>query len=185
MKSRYKTLDGIKGIAIIAVVLFHMGYLKYGYLGVDVFFVIAGFLTTRSVLKKTESHEFSYKAFLFDRFKRIMPLVFLVGFVLMLVGFIGMLPDDYENLCESIVASNIASNNILAVLTTGNYWDVVNDYKPLMHLWYVGVLVEFYIVWPLILMLLQWVGNKVENKPKDTQEYDKIALSSILGGVLQ
>ena len=65
-----------------------------------------------------------------------------------------MLPDDYENLAESAIASSVFANNILQCITTKNYWDIVNLYKPLMHLWYVGLLMQAYIVLPLIFMIL-------------------------------
>jgi len=71
----------------------------------------------------------------------------------MLVGYITMLPDDYENLSQSVIATNFFGNNILGAITTGNYWDVVNDYKPLMHTWYVGVIMQFYIVFPILFYL--------------------------------
>jgi len=71
----------------------------------------------------------------------------------MLIGYMTMLPDDYENLSQSVIATNLFGNNILGAITTGNYWDVVNDYKPLMHTWYVGVIMQFYIVYPMLFYL--------------------------------
>ena len=71
----------------------------------------------------------------------------------MLAGFYTMLPDDYENLSQSVIATNGFGNNILAAITTGNYWDVSNDYKPLMHTWYVGVLMQFYLFYPILFLL--------------------------------
>ena len=64
-----------------------------------------------------------------------------------------MLPDDYENLSQSVVATNFFGNNILAAITTKNYWDVVNEYKPLMHTWYVGVVMQFYLIYPLLFFI--------------------------------
>ena len=65
-----------------------------------------------------------------------------------------MLPDDFENTASSIVATNFFANNILESITTKNYWDVVNDYKPLMHTWYVGLLMQFYVLIPFILFAI-------------------------------
>lgn len=65
-----------------------------------------------------------------------------------------MLPDDYENLAQSVIATNIFGNNILQAITTKNYWDVVNEYKPLMHTWYVGLLMQYYVLFALILFLI-------------------------------
>ena len=64
-----------------------------------------------------------------------------------------MLPDDYENLSQSVIATNVFGNNILAAITTNNYWDVTNEFKPLMHTWYVGVVMQFYIIFPILFYL--------------------------------
>lgn len=154
-----KDLDALKGIAIIAVVLFHIGLLKSGYLGVDAFFVINGFLVVPTLYKKIVSGDFSYFGFMENKLLRLMPLVVIASFVCLLIGFIGMLPDNYENLAESVIASNIFSENILSAITTKNYWDVGNDYKPLMHLWYVGILFEFYLILPLLMLAFKKVTS--------------------------
>lgn len=156
-----KDLDAVKGIAIIAVVLFHMGLLKSGYLGVDAFFVINGFLIIPSIFKHLSNNDFSYFDFLEKRIVRLLPLVVLASIVCLLVGYIGMLPDNYENLTESIIASNLFSENILSAVTTKDYWNVSNDYKPLMHMWYVGILFEFYLLFPLFMMIGKWLSKKL------------------------
>lgn len=154
-------LDILKGLAIIAVVLYHMGITKSGYLGVDVFFVINGYLIMPKVLKDVANDKFHYFNFLLKRTLRLLPLMLIVSAVSLFIGYWGMLPDDYENLCESVVASNFFSNNILAAITTKNYWDVVNEYKPLMHTWYIGILFEFYLVFPLIAMGIKWMSKVI------------------------
>lgn len=68
----------------------------------------------------------------------------------MALGYYVMLPDDYENLSESVVATNFFGNNVLSAITTSNYWDISNEYKPLMHTWYVGLVMQFYIVYPVL-----------------------------------
>ena len=124
-----KDIDILKGIAIFAVILFHLGIVKSGYLGVDVFLVINGFLIVPSILKKINTKEFSYSKFLLKRIMRLWPMVILITTICMLIGYIGMLPDDYENIGESVVASNLFSENILRSLTTKDYWNVSNDYN--------------------------------------------------------
>lgn len=145
-------LDVIKGISILAVVLFHLGIVKSGYLGVDAFLVINGFLIIPSICRKMSEQSFSYLASLKKRVVRLLPMVVLVSFVCLLIGYVGMLPDDYENVGESVVASNLFSENLLLSITTKDYWNVSNDYNPLMHLWYVGVIFEFYVLYPVLLM---------------------------------
>lgn len=155
-------LDLLKGFAILAVVLYHMGISRSGYLGVDAFFVINGFLIMPKIIRDINEEKFHYFSFLERRTIRLLPLMLLASLVVLLIGgFWGMLPDDYENLCESVVATNFFSNNILASITTKNYWDVANDYKVLMHTWYIGILFEFYLLFPLMVMLVKWLSKKL------------------------
>lgn len=146
MLPRSAYLDVMKAIAIIAVVLYHVGLLQYGYLGVDVFLVIAGYLTTKSLADGKKG----YFPFVFGRLMRLLPVLLVAGVATMVVGWFAMLPDDYENLAESVVATNLFGNNILSAITTGDYWNIANEYKPLMHSWYVGLLMQFYVVYPLL-----------------------------------
>ena len=120
--------------------LFHLGVLKSGYLGVDVFLVINGFLVVPAISKSVSKGEFQYFSFLEKRLLRLLPLVAIAGLICMLVGSIGMLPDNFENLAQTVIAGNLFSENILSALTTKDYWGIANDYKPLMHLWYLGIL---------------------------------------------
>lgn len=88
--------------------------------------------------------------YLLYRVLRLIPLLLIAETVILIYGFFLMLPDDYENISQSVIASNLFSNNILADITTKNYWDVVNEYKPLMHTWYLGILMQFYILFVII-----------------------------------
>lgn len=133
-------------MAVIAVVLYHLGFLKYGYLGVDVFLVIAGFLTIRSM----EDGKKGYFPFILGRVMRLLPVLLVAGVAAMTLGWFTMLPDDYENLAESVVATNLFGNNVLSAITTGDYWNIANEYKPLMHTWYVGLLMQCYLIYPLL-----------------------------------
>ena len=150
---RLTYLDVLKAIAVIAVVLYHFGLLPYGYLGVDVFLVVGGFLVTRSLQKRSEGGRGWYPAFLFDRLLRLLPVLLVAEIVAMAAGWFTMLPDDYENLSESVVATDFFANNILSAITTGDYWNIANEYKPLMHTWYVGLLMQLYVLYPLLFLL--------------------------------
>ena len=147
---RIKIFDEIKALSIIAVVLFHLGCFKYGYLGVDVFLVIAGYLTMQSVSRSIEKDSFSVVSFIFTRVRRLLPLVLIACGVSLILGFFLMLPDDFENLSQSIVASSFFGNNILCQISSGDYWAQNNDYKPLLHFWYLGALMQLYIFFALI-----------------------------------
>ena len=154
-RERNLSIDVLKAFAILAVVLYHLGsdILPFGYLGVDIFFVISGFFIMAGMQRAYENGgKYRYWPNLFTRFMRLWPPILVVTLVSLLLGFFLMLPDDFENLSQSVIASNVFANNILACITTKNYWDVVNLYKPLMHLWYAGVLMQAYVVIPLLLM---------------------------------
>ncbi len=159
LTQRFANLDVLKALAVIAVVLYHLGFLEYGYLGVDIFLVIAGFLTTKSLADGKKG----YLSFFFSRVMRLLPVLLVAGVAVMLLGWFTMLPDDYENLAESVVATDFFGNNILSAITTKDYWNIANDYKPLMHTWYVGLLMQFYIVYPLIFYVAKLDKIAVQN----------------------
>lgn len=159
-------IDALKGIAIIAVVLFHLGLLKSGYLGVDAFLVINGFWVIPSMIKKIENRGFSFFSFLEKKVVRLLPLIVLASVLSLLLGVFLMLPDDLENLSQSVIASNFMSQNILSAITSKNYWDVSNDFKPLMHLWYVGILFEFYLILPLLMLFVNKIANHFKQDGK-------------------
>lgn len=153
--SRNLKLDAMKGIAIIAVVLYHLGVMPNGYLGVDIFLVINGYLITKGIISSYTKGGLNYFQFLCKRIVRLWPMVVLAGLVALSIGYFVMLPDDLENLSLSVVASNLCANNILSCITTGNYWDLVNEHKPLMHFWYIGIVVQCYVVYPLLFIALR------------------------------
>lgn len=155
-------LDVLKAIAILAVVFYHVGWLATGYLGVDVFFAINGFLVLPALLIQTGGGDYQYFRWLLKRIMRLWPLVLLASAICLAVGFMGMLPDAFENLAQSVIASDLMSQNILSAITTADYWDVSNEYKPLMHFWYIGILVEFYVLMPLLLMFVKWCTRMIK-----------------------
>jgi peptidoglycan/LPS O-acetylase OafA/YrhL len=149
-----KDIDGLRAVAVLSVIIFHMGYLPNGYLGVDIFFVISGYLITKIVHNEALENRFSIINFYMRRIRRIIPLVVFTTFIALLTGIFVMLPDDLENLSQSVIATNLFANNILLLKTSGNYWDIFNDYKPLMHTWSLGVEEQFYLIYPLIFLAL-------------------------------
>lgn len=104
----------------------------------------------KSIAKAMHENSFNYWKFEIGKIARLWPMVVLWAAVALVVGLFVMLPDDLENLSESVIASNMFANNVLACITTRNYWDIVNTFKPLMHTWYLGVLMQAYIGLPLI-----------------------------------
>ena len=145
-------LDLLKGLAIMAVFLYHAGWCKSGYLGVDVFLVLSGYFMVPRVVEQMAAKRFAYFSFLEKRLFRLLPLVLLIVGVSLLVGYWSMLPGDFYYLSEEAIASSIFGNNILQGLTTQNYWAAIY-HKVLMHTWYLGVLFQFYVVFPLLMLL--------------------------------
>ncbi|MCW0486121.1 acyltransferase family protein [Riemerella anatipestifer] len=148
-------IQGLRAFAVFIVLFFHLGFLNKGYLGVDIFFVISGFLITGIIYGDFINDQYSVKYFYKKRIKRILPLVLIVEMVALVLGVFFMLPDDMENLAQSVIATNFFSNNILQYITTGNYWDVVNEYKPLLHTWSLGIEEQYYLFFPLIFLLIR------------------------------
>ena len=153
MNSRNQILDLFKGIAIIAVILYHAGIFTYGYLGVEIFLVIGGYLITKSIVHTYEKNRFSYWDYLCKRLVRLWPLALLITIVSLAGGYFTMLPDAYKNTCETAVGTITFTNNFIQYITAGNYWDTANEYKPLMHTWYLAVIFQFYVLYPLFFML--------------------------------
>ena len=160
MEVKYRhDLDLLKGLAIIAVVLYHAGWCKSGYLGVDVFFVINGYLVVPKVLNEIVSGQFRYFRFLEKKLFRLLPLVLLVSAFALVIGYMDMLPFDYRFLSEEVVASSIFGNNILQSITTQNYWAAIY-HKVMMHTWFLGVLFQFYVIFPLLILLFRkWMKS--------------------------
>ena len=176
---KYRTdIDGLRALAVVSVILFHLGFLPNGYLGVDVFFVISGYLITSIVYRESEQDKFSITHFYMRRIRRIIPLVLFISVVAFAAGLWLMLPDDFENLCQAIVASNVSANNILMYITSSDYWAVKNDYKPLMHTWSLGIEEQFYLLYPFLFYFFK--GSRVHRV-----KYILVALTALsLGAFL-
>ena len=99
-------IQGLRCLAVIVVIIFHFGNLPNGYLGVDVFFVISGFIITSVIHKNYLANNFSILDFYKRRIKRILPLVMIINIVVLIGGALYFLPDDLENLAQSVIATN-------------------------------------------------------------------------------
>ncbi len=154
-----RDIDGLRAIAVIAVMLYHGQIITGGFLGVDVFFVISGYLITKIIDKQLRAGSFSLLQFYERRIRRLYPMILLISLVAIIFGSFFMIPDDFENVAQSVIATIFSANNILLFLTSG-YWDVVNDFKPLMHTWSLGIEEQYYLIYPLILGFIYKFLNK-------------------------
>lgn len=154
-------IDGLRAVAVVPVVLFHAGVPGFnaGFIGVDIFFVISGFLITKILVDEVANGRFSITRFYERRIRRILPALFFVILLCIPFGWMWMLPDDLENLGQSIAATLLFSNNILLTLTTG-YWDLAGEFKPLLHTWSLGVEEQYYLVFPILLWAIWWRAKR-------------------------
>lgn len=148
-------IDGLRALAVCIVVLFHMDVTGFsnGFLGVDIFFVISGFLITTIILREHKEEKFLYGSFIVRRARRILPALFCVMLVCVPFAFWLMLPDALENFGQSIVASVFSANNILLWMSAG-YWDLAAEYKPLLHTWSLGLEEQFYLLFPPLFLIV-------------------------------
>jgi len=157
-----RDIDGLRAVSILSVVGFHAfpSWIKGGFIGVDVFFVISGFLISGIIFENLERGSFSFAEFYSRRIRRIFPALILILVACFILGRITMLPDDYKMLGKHIVAGVGFISNF-ALWQEAGYFDVDADMKPLLHLWSLGIEEQFYIVWPLLL----WIVCKKRYNP--------------------
>ena len=150
-----RDIDGLRAIAVLAVVLFHFGVpgVTGGFVGVDVFFVISGFLITSIIWRERQAGRFSFVDFWARRARRILPALFVMMATTLVVGWFLLAPKDYEALGRSAHYQATFSSNLLFARQHG-YFDAASDIKPLLHTWSLAVEEQFYIVFPLLLTLL-------------------------------
>lgn len=153
-------VDGLRAVAIIPVVLFHLGYewIEGGYFGVDIFFVISGYLITSILLREQSFQTFSFKNFWMRRIRRIMPaLLCMVACVLAVSYFISFRPvlKEYSNDAASAIFSYA---NIGMLLKFGDYWGAAAESSPFLHCWSLSVEEQFYLVYPMFIAF--FITNK-------------------------
>ena len=145
-------IDGLRAFAVLSVVAFHAFpfWLKGGFVGVDVFFVISGFLITSHIFEKLDEGKFSYTDFFGRRILRIFPALILVMVSSLVFGWFALLPDEYAQLGKHIASGAAFILNFVLVGESG-YFDNEANTKPMLHLWSLAVEEQFYIIWPLAL----------------------------------
>jgi peptidoglycan/LPS O-acetylase OafA/YrhL len=154
-------IDGLRAIAVVPVILFHAGVPAFsgGYVGVDVFFVISGYLITSIILPELEQDRFSLARFYDRRARRILPALFTVILVCVPFAWAWMLPDDLKEFAQSLMAVPLFVSNIWFRMTTG-YFATTIELKPLVHTWSLAVEEQYYLLFPVFLILAWRSGRK-------------------------
>ena len=155
-KFKYRSdIDGLRAIAVLLVIFFHAfpDKIKSGFIGVDIFFVISGFLISTIIFEDISDNKFSYIQFYERRIRRIFPSLCIVLLSCLIFGWIALLTFEYTHLGLHVAAGSVFSSNILLWSESG-YFDIDSASKPLLHLWSLGIEEQFYLVWPCILILL-------------------------------
>ena len=152
-KSGYRAdIDGLRALSIVFVLLFHSGLvLPGGFIGVDVFFVISGYLITRNIFEQIRQGQFKVFHFWRRRASRLLPAVFTTYVICLCVGYWVLLPADLVNLAQSCLSSVLLCSN-LYFWKTSNYFSGGSETKPLLHTWSLSVEEQFYIVYPGVLL---------------------------------
>lgn len=148
-----REIDGLRAIAVLAVVLFHAGLGGAGYVGVDVFFVISGYLITALLLDEHRATgRIDLLAFYARRVRRIVPAVALVVLVVLALSWWMPPSEARTDLAKSAAAALLFVANVFFEFETGGYWDAASEAMPLLHLWSLSVEEQFYLLWPLLLL---------------------------------
>ncbi|HEY0625292.1 MAG TPA: acyltransferase family protein [Allosphingosinicella sp.] len=159
--SHYRAeIDGIRAIAVVPVILYHAGLGPFtgGYVGVDIFFVISGYLITSIILGDLAKGRLTFGDFYERRIRRIFPALFLVTAVTSLLAWFVLLPQEMRDFGQSVVATMLFVANIFFYLKSGYFAPDVDTF-PLIHMWSLAVEEQFYIVFPVILLLIVGSGR--------------------------
>lgn len=156
-----REIDGLRAVAVLPVILFHAGFSVFsgGFVGVDVFFVISGYLITSILIAELEQGKFSIARFYERRARRILPALFLVMLSCVPFAYMWMLPSQLTDFSESIVSVVFFASNILFWRESG-YFAPAAELKPLLHTWSLAVEEQYYLLFPLLLLLLWRLGRR-------------------------
>jgi len=159
-------IDGLRAVAVALVVLFHIGIpgITGGYVGVDVFFVISGYLITSLLLVEAEGRKrISLSDFYARRVRRLFPALMLVVLTTLILGAIWLLPvfQEQGELAKSAVATSLYLSNVYFWMFSGNYFDGPSELQPLLHTWSLAVEEQFYLFWPFLFIGILWIRRGI------------------------
>ncbi|MBI1329845.1 MAG: acyltransferase family protein [Alphaproteobacteria bacterium] len=160
---RYRAdIDGLRAIAVLPVVLYHFGVAPFsgGFVGVDIFFVISGFLITQLIHAEMRESRFSIVGFYERRVRRIFPALFAVLAATAIASYVWLFPSDFKNYADSLLGTAVFGSNFVFWSEAG-YFDAAATLKPLLHTWSLAVEEQFYLIFPLILFFAAKASRRV------------------------
>lgn len=154
-------IDGLRALAVLSVFVFHLNHrwLPGGFVGVDVFFVISGYLITSIILKDCKEERFSFLRFYQRRIARIFPIFFTVGLATLLAAYFIYTPMDLASAGANLMATALSIIN-MKLMVQGNYFELSPDAQPYLHYWSLSVEEQFYIVFPVLFVLTFWYARR-------------------------
>ncbi len=160
MKYR-KEIDGLRAIAVLSVILFHakFEFFRGGFVGVDIFFVISGYLITSIIIDEMDKGSFSLINFYERRARRILPPLFFMMLCMLPISWLWMTPQDLEDFSKNLMGVTLFMSNVLFYLERG-YFDTASELNPLLHTWSLAVEEQYYILFPLFFMVGYKAGKK-------------------------
>ncbi|WP_422048143.1 acyltransferase family protein [Shimia sp.] len=155
-----REIDGLRAVAVLPVILFHAGFSLFGggYVGVDIFFVISGYLITSILIGELEQGAFSILRFYERRARRILPALFFVMLACLPFAYMWMLPSQLEDFANSVIAVVFFVSNVMFWQESG-YFDAAAELKPLLHTWSLAVEEQYYLIFPVFLLLAWRIGR--------------------------
>lgn len=150
-----RAIDGLRGIAVGVVLIFHIwpDLFAFGYVGVDVFFVISGYLITQIIYNKLKKDNFSFKEFYRNRVRRIFPSMLLVTSAALALGWFFLIPSEFETVAKHVKSSSLFYQNFRLMYEVG-YWDSSAHLKPLLHYWSLSIEEQYYLLWPTVIIIV-------------------------------
>lgn len=154
-------IDGLRAIAVISVILYHfkVGFFSGGFVGVDIFFVISGYLITKGLLEKQHNGKFEFSDFYFRRIRRLIPALLATIVVSYIAAYLLFSPANFKQMSGSTVYTLSGLSNLFFWMESG-YFDTSSIVKPLLHTWSLSVEIQFYITWPVLLYLITKATNR-------------------------
>lgn len=161
MTTHRAEIDGLRAVAVLSVIFFHAGVRGFegGFVGVDIFLVISGYLITGTILSDLTTGNFSFERFFERRARRILPALYFVLMICIPVAWILLSPKDLEQFSKSILATSLFFSNLFFCRSDG-YFENSAELKPLLHTWSLAVEEQFYILFPFLMVVIWRFAKK-------------------------